>query len=203
MKKLSSFPSREELRAMKQREIVRCASVKFGKEGYENVSLDAIAAELGVTKAALYNYVASKNDLLMRCYEVGMDALVEAVNRGMAESGTAAERLQAALKAYILVMTRSDMQYLWSYTRPMVTAGNRRGVQVSRDEIDRLIRQLLREGVKDGSMQPGLDPKLASLVILGAVNWIGIWFRSSGPMKAAEIAEQVSREALRGYLSHP
>ena len=81
MKELSGFPTKEEQRDLKRREIVRCAAEKFGNEGYENVPLEAIAAELGVTKAALYNYVSSKNDLLMQCYDVGMDRLVAAETR--------------------------------------------------------------------------------------------------------------------------
>lgn len=83
MKAISGFPTKQELRDHKRREIVRCASEKFGTEGYENVPLDAIAAELGVTKAALYNYVSSKNDLLMQCYEVGMDRLIASVEQAM------------------------------------------------------------------------------------------------------------------------
>ena len=79
MKSISPFPTKQEMRDHKRREIVRCASEKFGAEGYENVPLEAIAAELGVTKAALYTYVSSKNDLLMQCYEVGMVRLIGAV----------------------------------------------------------------------------------------------------------------------------
>lgn len=36
-----------------------------------------------MTKAALYNYVSSKNDLLMQCYEVGMDRLIASVEQAM------------------------------------------------------------------------------------------------------------------------
>lgn len=203
MKELSGFPTKEQLRDLKRREIVRCAAEKFGNEGYENVPLEAIATELGVTKAALYNYVSSKNDLLMQCYEVGMDRLVAAVETAMDTSGTAAQKLDAGLQAYIVTMTRKDMQYLWSYTRPMVTSGNKRGVQISRDMIDTMIRKMLQGGITDGSLRPDLDPKLASLVILGAVNWVGIWFREKGDHKPAELARMVATESLKGYLSTP
>lgn len=199
MTPLSGFPTKEQLRDLKRREIVRCAAEKFGNEGYENVPLEAIAAELGVTKAALYNYVSSKNDLLMQCYEVGMDRLVSAVEGAMAGQGTAAERLDRGLRAYIETMVQKDMQYLWSYTRPMVTSGEKRTVQTSRDRIDELVREALRAGKADGSLTPDLEPKLASLVILGAVNWVGIWYRHRGEQRPAELAAEIAREALRGY----
>ncbi len=199
MKELSGFPTKEQLRTLKHREIVRCAAEKFGNEGYENVPLDAIAAELGVTKAALYNYVSSKSDLLMQCYELGMDRLIAAVEAAMIVPGSAAARLDAGLQAYIVIMTRKDMQYLWSYMRPMLTSGNKRG----RDKIDVIVREALRDGVADGSLRPDLDPKLASLVILGAVNWVGIWFRDEGAQKPVDIAREITRETLKGYLVAP
>lgn len=201
MKSISAFPTKQEMRDHKRREIGRCASEKFGNEGYENVPLEAIATELGVTKAALYNYVSSKNDLLMQCYEVGMDRLVAAVEQAMDTPGTAAERLRDGLETYVITMTRKDMQYLWNYIRPLLSPGDKRSVQTSRDQIDSLFRVVLRSGIDDGSLRADLDPKLASLVILGAINWVGIWFRTSGAQKSQEIAREVVKDALRGYLA--
>tara|TARA_R110002012_G_scaffold89231_2_gene219291 strand:- start:4 stop:609 length:606 start_codon:yes stop_codon:yes gene_type:complete len=201
MKSISAFPTKQEMRDHKRREIVRCASEKFGAEGYENVPLDAIAAELGVTKAALYNYVSSKNDLLMQCYEVGMDSLIAAVEKAMDIPDTAAERLRNGLETYVVTMTRKDMQYLWNYIRPLLSPGDKRSVQTSRDQIDSLFRAVLQNGIDDGSLRSDLDPKIASLVILGAINWVGIWFRPSGAQKSQEIARAVVRDALLGYLA--
>ncbi|MFX4296237.1 TetR/AcrR family transcriptional regulator [Sulfitobacter sp. DFL-23] len=198
---MSGFPTKEEMRDHKRREIVRCASEKFGTEGYENVPLDAIAAELGVTKAALYNYVSSKNDLLMQCYEVGMDRLIASVEQAMDTQGTAAERLRIGLETYVVTMTRKDMQYLWNYIRPLLSPGDKRSVQTSRDKIDSLFRAMLQNGIDDGSLRADLDPKLASLVILGAINWVGIWFRPSGLQKSQDIARDVVGDALHGYLA--
>tara|TARA_R110000751_G_C13734293_1_gene476845 strand:- start:249 stop:857 length:609 start_codon:yes stop_codon:yes gene_type:complete len=202
MKAISGFPTKQEMRDHKRREIVRCASEKFGTEGYENVPLDAIAAELGVTKAALYNYVSSKNDLLMQCYEVGMDRLIASVEQAMdTPSDAAAERLRIALETYVVTMTRKDMQYLWNDIRPLLAPGDKRSVQTSRDKIDSLFRAMLQDGIDDGSLRADLEPKLASLVILGAVNWVGIWFRASGSKKPQEIARAVVSDAMRGYLA--
>ncbi|MDQ2094537.1 TetR/AcrR family transcriptional regulator [Rhodalgimonas zhirmunskyi] len=200
MTDITGFPTREKLRDLKRREIVRCASLRFGAEGYENVRLDDIAAELGVTKAALYNYISSKSDLLMQCYDAGMERLVTSVEAAMAGNRSAAERLNAGLQAYILTMTERDMQYLWSYTPPHVTTGHKRGELASRDKLDSLVRETLRAGVEDGSLRSDLDPKMASFVILGAVNWVGIWYRDEGSLKRADIARDVTREALRGYI---
>lgn len=48
----------------KRQEIVRVAARLFGEVGYERTSMSAIAARVGGSKATLYGYFASKEDLL-------------------------------------------------------------------------------------------------------------------------------------------
>jgi AcrR family transcriptional regulator len=44
-------------------EVIRVAARLFAAKGYHATTLDEIAEELGVTKPALYYYVASKGDI--------------------------------------------------------------------------------------------------------------------------------------------
>ncbi|MCW3783607.1 TetR/AcrR family transcriptional regulator [Defluviimonas salinarum] len=201
MTEFRGFPTKDELREIKRREIVRCASEKFGREGFDSVSLNSIASELGVTKTALYHYVSSKSDLLMQCYQAGLESILEAIRKTAEGPGSAAEKLHKTIVEYIKIVTRNDMQYLWNYVPPVVKEADGTIVQERRDEVDTIIRQLLADGVKDGSMRADLDPRLASLVILGAANWVGIWFRPGGKMKPAEVAENIARETLQGFLA--
>src|SRR5580765_2094729 len=48
----------------KKQEIVRIAAELFEEFGYERASMSAIAARAGGSKATLYGYFASKEDLL-------------------------------------------------------------------------------------------------------------------------------------------
>jgi hypothetical protein len=47
---------------------------------------------------------------------------------------------------------------------------------------------MIAEGVADGSVV-NCDPKLASLFVLGVINWIPLWYRSTGPNKPEEIID--------------
>ena len=201
MKSIRRFPSREELRAMKLREVIRCASERFGKFGYDTVSLDDIAGDLGVTKAALYNYASNKKDLLLQCFQMVTEDLITALEQAGQQEGTGAARLHRALLAYVLIMTRRDAQYLWTYNKQMFTEGRGPIVQEQRDKVDRLIRRFLLDGKEDGSLRADLEPKLASLVLLGTVNWMGIWYRQNGPLSAEDLGEKIISEAMRGYLT--
>lgn len=49
--------------------LVEAATTLFGERGYKATSLDAIAAEAGVTKGALYHHFTGKDDLFRTVYE--------------------------------------------------------------------------------------------------------------------------------------
>jgi hypothetical protein len=69
----------------------------------------------------------------------------------------------------------------------------RKQVRQYKRGIDMRVRAMIAKGIKDGSIVV-CDIRLTTFAILGALNWIGQWFRSDG----ANDANQIGREfALR------
>jgi hypothetical protein len=56
-------------------------------------------------------------------------------------------------------------------------------------KVDFAIRQLLKEGVEEGSIKP-CDPKFTAAAIFGAFNWLPYWHRDGSEESYSEIAEQ-------------
>ena len=52
----------------------------FAERGYAAVTMDEIAAAVGVTKPLIYNYFGNKESLYIACMERSGDALVEAIS---------------------------------------------------------------------------------------------------------------------------
>ncbi|HEX3986301.1 MAG TPA: helix-turn-helix domain-containing protein [Acidobacteriaceae bacterium] len=67
-------------------EIVRTAFELFGRDGYERVSMDAIAAAAGVSRATLFNYFPQK-ELMLREIAAARAAKLKAVVAEFAASG--------------------------------------------------------------------------------------------------------------------
>jgi TetR/AcrR family transcriptional regulator len=71
--------SRDDQFAAKRAALIRKAARAFSARGFYNTSLDDIAAELGVTKPALYYYVKNKEEILYACHlisnELGTQAM--------------------------------------------------------------------------------------------------------------------------------
>src|SRR5436305_2092474 len=71
-----------------------------------------------------------------------------------------------------------------------------------RDRFEHALRDLVREGVADGSIVP-CEPKLAVFAILGALNWVPKWFRQDGDWSARDLTAAFAELFDRALSSRP
>lgn len=57
-------------RLNQKKEIIKTAFQLFATKGYYETTFEDIASELGITRAALYRYFSSKDELLFQCHEI-------------------------------------------------------------------------------------------------------------------------------------
>ncbi len=78
----------------------------FGSRGYEATSLDALAAELGVTKQAVLYWFPSKEALLDAAIERGAAELAAALDEVLAGAEPGLARLDAVMRAIFRFVVR-------------------------------------------------------------------------------------------------
>ena len=181
---------------VKREAVIRAAARAFNERGYHHTSLDAIAADLGVTKPTVYYYVANKEQLLFECFLAGLTPIREAFRHAEQLAGTARDRLAAVIRGYAAAIA-SD--YGWCMVRAHdqdLGPEMRRQINALKSEIDQGIRRLLRAGMEDGSIAH-CDPKITAFAMAGALNWIAHWYRPDQAMSAGEVAG-----AFVGFFEH-
>ncbi|MFF2141733.1 TetR/AcrR family transcriptional regulator [Kitasatospora sp. NPDC058190] len=72
-------------RPEKRKAITRAATTVFGREGYVRASMDAIAAEAGVSKRTVYNHFADKETLFLSVALQNSAELTEKIRELMAK----------------------------------------------------------------------------------------------------------------------
>lgn len=173
---------------VKREAVIRAAARAFNERGFHHASLDDIAAALGVTKPTVYYYVENKEQLLFECFLAGLKPIRAALDEAVRLEGTGRDRLKSVIRGYAAAIAS---EYGWCMVRAHdqdLGPATRREINALKSEIDQGIRQLLRAGIADGSIQP-LDPKLAAFAIAGALNWIAHWYREHEPLGPAEVAD--------------
>ncbi len=169
----------------------------FSTKGFEATGIRDIARDAGVTTAALYHYMGTKNDLLFRLVRDGMTRLISRAREALKNATSSAEKITALMTSHVLFHTHEpllarviDTQYR------SLTEDRRAEVQALRDEYEALWAGVLLKG-RDTLEFDVREPSLARLALLEMGNGVAQWYRPSGRLSAGQIAEEMSRLSLR------
>ncbi|MCW5886842.1 MAG: TetR family transcriptional regulator [Anaerolineales bacterium] len=192
-----ALPSRDEQFQLKRQILLREAGRAFSRKGFHNTSLDDVAKTLGVTKAALYHYIKGKEELLTECHLLSLDLADEALKRAVSEGEDAAAKLGRFVRHYVKTLTSEFGSCAVLTDIHALTPAARKTVQARRDAFEAKLRKLVRGGLKDGSVRAA-DPKLPIFFMMGAINWVLLWYSPNGPLTGEEIAIRFEEQFLNG-----
>lgn len=147
---------------IRRRELLDRAATLFVQRGYENVSLNDLIADAGVSKGAFYHWFSSKEALISALADqIARDGFVgieEALNRC---DGNALERLNVVLQAGFDLKVKADVPGLLaaavSLLRPVNAYLYARIVAAEEVHFRPLLTQLISEGVVEGTFDT-FDP---------------------------------------------
>jgi TetR/AcrR family transcriptional regulator len=123
-------------RVRKQEQILREAERQFARFGFEGVSLDSIAAELGISRQNMLYYFASKDDL----YRAVLDGVLASWLQGM-EALAKGDDPRAAISGYIrakLRFSRERPSGSAVFTREVMAGAPRYAERLAHSVIPRL-----------------------------------------------------------------
>lgn len=176
-------------------EILDCAALCFTEMGFQGTSIDDVARRLGATKGRIYHYFRSKTDLFFEVHREGMRRLMDAVISAISQGGTGREKLLHMIEAHALTMMQNTayeavvVQGVHMHRLSATTPEQRvilDELMDIRHRFEQLFVDTMLEGQADGSVREGADVSLAVKGLLGAVNWMAIWYRP----RLDETAEQ-------------
>jgi len=191
-------PERRSERDLKREAVLTAAARVFAERGYHRTSLDEVAQILNVTKPTLYYYFKNKEAMLFACIQHGLDML-EAVGDADPAPGerTGMERLVAYLKRYAKVNETDFGRCAVRISDAELSDASRKKVRRIKTEIDRRIRELVSNGIADGSIASS-DPKITAFALAGALNSIGHWHQRDADMVGQKIADEYISLLVKG-----
>lgn len=105
MPPVSRTPQRER-RARTRAALLRASGRVFAERGFHRATLEAVAAEAGVSKGALYHYFTSKEQLFLALLEERLGAGLSDIEAVIAERGAGGEELGAAMETFLRRINR-------------------------------------------------------------------------------------------------
>lgn len=143
------------------------AAKLFSRRGYGSTSMADIAARVGIRKASLYNYYASKADLLLELLDQSLNAWEQACTGALEREGPAEDRLAAYLTSVLrFSRTQSQAMGIIRLAAGQIPGDLRRRVRgvIARHERDwrRRLESLFAEAMEQGEIPPA-DPAAVAL----------------------------------------
>lgn len=168
--------------------MLRAAAKCFNEKGYSGSSLKDVAAILGLTDAALYYYVRSKEELVYLCYLRAAALGNEALQRALDEQLNGMETVMRYLRYHVEMMVGERGPIAIMSEIPSLKPAHRSEVlELSRRHSGRF-EEVLERGIADGSIAP-CDVRMTGNAIMGSINWIPKWHHGDSVMGDAVARE--------------
>lgn len=181
-------------------EICLTAAQIFFSKGYNATSLNDIADELNITKAGLYYYVESKQDLLYRIIKLGLDNVKDEVLDPAREIENPEERLRFIILNHARLSAGGNHAVIIiSHEDNELSFHQREEILTRRREYFDFIRNTLVE-LQTQEKTQDIDLTTATFTILGMIIWLSRWFSPKGKMSVEKVCEDVCEMAMRGIL---
>lgn len=176
----------------RRRKIIEASRRLFARYGYSGASISMIAAETGLTKAALYHHFPNKEAIYRASSTTGMDELLFEVTRAVsAAQGTAEDRLRAYMQASVQQYERNQDSWMSGSAIFWTAASEEARAQILevRDAYENLLKQIIQDGIDAGAFRKDIEVKLSSKFLLSIVNQLPKWYRSGGKYSATQIID--------------
>lgn len=177
-------------RGPETREAIDRAAVElFARLGYHATPMREIASAAGVQAAAIYHWYPSKEAILIRLQDDFMDRLTEKVVAAVEAESHPAMRLAAAVREHVVFhglhplaafVTDSEIRAL--------TDDPRRALIAQRDAYQARFGDMIRAGVRDGSLRAS-NVEVATYAILLQCTGVALWFDPTGPLGLDRVAD--------------
>lgn len=182
----------------------------FAERGYAAVTMDEIAAAVGITKPLIYNYFGNKEQLYITCMERSGDALVESISGAVASAPDPSAAFEAGVRAFFdfLDTDRAAWAVLFDETLPHGGEVMER-VSFYRRQLRDFAAQSTLAGMpvklrEQESVQ--IEVEATSTAVLGAAEAVARWWLSNGRITASEAADlliSTVEPGLRGRSTNP
>lgn len=182
--------------------IIKSAAHVFGRKGFHATTLEEIAAELQVTKASLYYYFSTKEELLYEVHLLSLQDVLAQLDEVRAEFSSPVDQLQRIVAGHLRVLA-SDYEgaFLLQQEYDLPEPYHARIVEL-RDRYERGLLEIVQDGVRQRLFRVK-DERVAVRMILGGINWFLRWYRASGRLTVEQIADAYVDFIFYGLLASP
>ncbi len=151
--------------------IIEAAEKVFFEKGFDDTTMDEIAEIAELSKGTIYLYFKSKEELFMEIVKRGNKILMNLFDKAIKKEKNGLNKVKAIGEAFIKFCHQYS-DYNKAYMRDFPKIKKYRD-EINHSDIDdfkdgnHVFIDVIKEGIKDGSIKSNIDPVKASLLLWG------------------------------------
>ncbi len=207
--------------SVNKEDILIAAADLLIRNGYEATTMKDIAAQVNLTAASLYHHFRNKDTLLLAVLETGLEHAIGQLETIVERDISNAEKLREMVRFHVMSIADNkavgaamvfEIRALMNAKIDPTTNGDEDGNAsheyierrdaffARRDYFERLFQDVVKAGI-DAREFREVDPAILVKTMLGAQNWIGVWFKQGGRLTGEEVANQMADIFLTSLLN--
>ena len=165
------MPGRNGVGGEKRRLLLEAAVRVFARKGFHAARVGDVAEEAGVAYGLLYHYFSSKQEVLETIFRDTWKAMLGAIAVVEETEQDPREQLRKVV-AIVLRTWRNDPDLVRVLVREITRSPALQGQIVELGHAFDALQRIVERGQERGDFAPGLDARLASYVVYGALEEI-------------------------------
>ncbi len=207
------MPRKPADQSVSREDILQAAAAVLRRNGYDATTMKDIAAQVNLTAASLYHHFENKDVLLLAVLELGLQYVSREIETVLASDAPNAEKLRRMVRVHITNQTanRPAGVAMIYEVRPIVTQHLRNGLSdeavaeytvrregffAERRRFESLFQKVVQAGIDSGEFRQ-VDVPVIVKTMLGANNWVSVWYSENGRLSGEQIADQIAEMFVR------
>jgi len=157
--------------------LLDAAATQFAAKGFQGTSIRSIVRAVGMLPGSLYYHFANKDELLVAVYAEGVRRIDFAVAQALSRENDPWARLEAACVAHLeSLLDQSAYAKVVVSVHPSDASAVAKALTALRDSYEQKFVALLAAL----PLPARADRKTMRMLLLGALNWTPVWYRTGG-----------------------
>ena len=172
----------------------------FHEQGFDATSMSSIAAAVDLTKAGLYYYIESKEDLLYAIMDYAMERLETEVIEPARQITDPTLRLKSIIERHGRLLTEGNkaITILTDEIEGLKPKHRKQILDRKRVYFD-FVRGTLDQLRAAGRLRD-VNTTVATFSLFGTLLWLPRWFRADGRLSSEQVINAITDIAIGGLL---
>ncbi|MDY0235553.1 MAG: TetR/AcrR family transcriptional regulator [Gudongella sp.] len=159
------------VREERREQIIKAAITVFGKRNFHKAKMVDIAKELQIGKSTIYEYFDSKKDLFEEMLMYIATGYYKFMKTEVGKYNNSKDKL-VTFTTYHGKFMKDHLELVESAIIDTSFISEEVGKQIlaKKEEVFKLLEDILIEGVESGELLEGLDTQLAACAVIGSIN---------------------------------